>query len=529
MANVGMDVRDYSIHRYVNAYCPECFNNDARSHEAAASRTGVLVERDGVVFLNRACPIHGWVSTMYEENSEILKYLEEWTAPTKWVVPDSINNFDAIPFAYNEGLGELQTQHTCILLEDINETCNLACPTCFTSSSPSLTGVAPIEEVMANIDQRLSRENGKIDVLMLSGGEPTIHPQFSEILSECVKRNITRIIVNSNGIELSRNDEMLELFHKYKERVEVYLQFDGLSERAHKHHRNADLREMKKRAIKRLAEKEVFIVLTMTVSLGVNDEEIGDVLTFAMNTPYVSGVSIQPQFVSGRSGDLDVMDRLTHTGVLARLEAQTNGVVDWKDLTALPCSHPHCCSVGYMVQTDDGEWKSLARLIGHDKLKEYLGLFSNRFADGDLSKDIKKSVAKAIPKKLTQSLLNLLSEQTTLTDPNVGDLFGEICTHCDLGINEMAGLARTAMSRKKVRTLLAHRAKRIVIKPFMDINTMIEERLMQCCVHVGTKSSQDAHQCAPFCAVQAWPWLSEQRLSTSAGHANRIPVAVSSV
>ena len=53
---------------------------------------------------------------------------------------------------------------------------------------------------------------------------------------------------------------------------------------------------------------------------------------------------------------------------------------------------------------------------------------------------------------------------------------------------------------------------RITVKPFMDIDTMVEERLLQCCVHVGTRDAE-SNQCAPFCAVQSWTELSGQRLS----------------
>jgi uncharacterized radical SAM superfamily Fe-S cluster-containing enzyme len=60
---------------------------------------------------------------------------------------------------------------------------------------------------------------------------------------------------------------------------------------------------------------------------------------------------------------------------------------------------------------------------------------------------------------------------------------------------------------------MAERIKRITVKPFMDVNTMIEERLTQCCVHVGTRGDDEFDQCAPFCAVQAWPALSEQKLA----------------
>ena len=67
----------------------------------------------------------------------------------------------------------------------------------------------------------------------------------------------------------------------------------------------------------------------------------------------------------------------------------------------------------------------------------------------------------------------------------------------------------------RLRKLLGERVKRITVKPFMDMATMIEERLMQCCVHVATVGEQDSHQCAPFCAVQAWPALANQRLAWS--------------
>ena len=66
--------------------------------------------------------------------------------------------------------------------------------------------------------------------------------------------------------------------------------------------------------------------------------------------------------------------------------------------------------------------------------------------------------------------------------------------------------------------MLGERVLRVTVKPFMDMNTMIEERLTQCCVHVATVNAESgAHQCAPFCAVQAWAPLSRSRISTAAG------------
>ncbi|MEV6039812.1 radical SAM protein [Nonomuraea sp. NPDC052116] len=498
--SAGMGSRGDRIHRYVNAFCPHCHGQDLDKVERLS---GYLAERDGRIWLERGCREHGLIKTLYDEDPEILKYLEEWTAPTKQHVPDVSGNFLPIPSAYLHGLPEMQTQHTCILLEDIAEACNLRCPTCFADSSPDLTGIVPVQDILANVDQRLERENGKLDVLMLSGGEPTLHPELKTLLTELEQRPVTRILINTNGVLVARDDSLLDLLTEHKERVEVYLQYDGPSAESSKHHRGGDLTRIKAQAVSRLSEREIFTTLVMTVALGVNDGEIGDVVRLALDTPYVGGVSIQPQFGSGRSGAIDPMDRLTHTGVLKRLGPQTDGLVTWRDLTALPCSHPHCCSVGYLLRDDSRRWRSLAALIGHDRLKQNLGLVSNRIADTELPRELRLAVQ--------ESLLGLLSEQSSLSHPQIGDLWRTISENCDLGISTLLALT---VRRKKLRRMLGERVVRITIKPFMDISTMIEERLAQCCVHVGTRAEQD--QCAPFCAVQAWPQLSRQRLSAVA-------------
>lgn len=506
----GMGLRGDRIHRYVNAFCPHCHaqHPDRPLRDVERLSGWLAVRDDGQVWLERGCPTHGRVATLYDEDPEILAYLEEWTAPTKSHTPDVAGNFDPIPSAYLRGLPQMQTQHTCILLEDIAETCNLRCPTCFADSSPELRNVVAVRDVLANVDQRLARENGRLDVLMLSGGEPTLHPQLAELLVELSARPITRILLNTNGLRIGQDDRLLELLTEHRERAEVYLQYDGLSETAHRYHRGGDLRRVKRDALRRLSEREVFTTLVMTAALDVNDGELGDIVRLALDTPYVGGVCIQPQFGSGRSGSIDAARRLTHTGVLKRLGPQTGGLVTWRDLTALPCSHPHCCSVGYLLRDDGGQWRSLVGLIGHDNLKDRLGLVANRIADSDIPRELRLAVR--------ESLLGLLSEQSSLSHPQMSEVWQMICESCDLGIGTLLTVASGALPgrRSRLRRLLGERVVRLTVKPFMDMSTMIEERLLQCCVHVGTRSTQD--QCAPFCAVQAWPQLSGQRLSVAA-------------
>jgi 7,8-dihydro-6-hydroxymethylpterin dimethyltransferase len=505
----GMPLRGDRILRYVSAFCPHCHREDPERPLGQVRRLGGYLSADeaGRVWLVRGCPEHGMVRTLYDESAEILAYLEQWTAPTRRHTPDLFGNFHQIPQAYLRGLGEMQTQHTCTLLQDIELGCNLCCPNCFAASSPQLRGTVPVEAILASVDARIAREGGRIDVLMLSGGEPTLHPQLIPLLAALIERPIVRILLNTNGIEIAQNDQLLGYLRRQRKRVEVYLQFDGFRLETHRHHRGADLRKVKEQAIQRLSAAGVFTTLTMTAELGVNDDEIGAVLQYALETPFVGGVSIQPQFGSGRATPIDPADRLTHTGALARFGPQTGGLISWRDMIALPCSHPHCCSVGYMLLTDKGEWRSLAAIIGHENLRANLGLVSNRIVDPELSAQLRELVK--------ESLIGLFSEQSSLSHPQIGELFRNVCETCDIGMSTLLRLAGDAMigRQDKLRELLARRVKRITIKPFMDINTMLEERLTQCCVHVGTRGDDGAQQCAPFCAAQAWPALGRQKLS----------------
>ena len=383
--------------------------------------------------------------------------------------------------------------------------------------------MVPVAHVMANVDARLARENGRLDVVMISGGEPTVHPDLTTILRELAGRPVGRILLNTNGIRIAQDDALVEWLAAHRDRVEVYLQYDGRQASSYRAHRGGDLLRWKEAAVDRLSSAEVFSTLTMTASLGVNDDEIGAVVLRALETPYVGGANIQPLFGSGRSAGINPMDRLTHTGVLARLGPQTDGLVQWQDLTALPCSHPHCCSVGYLIRTDNGEWRSLTSIIGHEQLKTYLGLVSNRITDWQLAPQLRELVK--------QSLLGLLSDESSLAQPRVWGLLRDVCQNCDLGMTTLVRLAGegVAGSNRKVRALMANRIKRVTVKPFMDMSTMIEERLVQCCVHVGTVGDDESSQCAPFCAVQAWNPLGAQKLARRAAARESAPGTSSSV
>ena len=141
----GMPLRGNRVLRYVNAFCPHCHvERSGQSLSEVSAVSGWLAEQDGQVWLERGCPEHGLVRTLYDEDAQILRYLEQWTAPTKAHTPDSPGNYAPPPGGYLDGLGEMQTQHTCILLTDITDQCNLRCPTCFADSAPDRSSIVPV-------------------------------------------------------------------------------------------------------------------------------------------------------------------------------------------------------------------------------------------------------------------------------------------------------------------------------------------------------------------------------------------------
>ena len=492
----------------VVAFCPACREADPRAPLDEVLRLPARLVEDDRVWLVRTCPDHGTIETLYEEHPRILDYLERWQAPTRGPTPDDPHADGPVPSCYAQGLGPRQRQHTCILLEEVTERCNLTCPTCFAASSPAAGGSAPLEAVLASVDRRLERDGGSLDVVMLSGGEPTLYPQLPALIEELAGRPIVRILLNTNGLRLAHDDQLVGLLRDHRDRVEVYFQYDGLRPATWEHHRGRDLTEVKARTLDRLSGAGIFTTLVMTAALDVNEDEIGGVVQAALDTPYVGGVCIQPAFGSGRSPGIDPTRRLTHTGVLARLGPQTGGTVTWRDLIALPCSHPHCASVGYLVRTDSGRWRSLVGLIGHKRLAANLDLVSNRIVDPHISDDLRDLVR--------DSLRGLHTSRASLGDGGVRRLFATVGYALDLGVGALVRHAgEAAEDQEALRALLGTRVKRLQVKPFMDISTLIEERLLQCCVHVAT-TTEGRHQAAPFCAVQAWPALAEMKLGHSA-------------
>src|SRR6185436_18906855 len=160
---------------------------------------------------------------------------------------------------------------TCLALIEIVNSCNLSCPTCYANSPLGAHGNAdavPLADLQQRIQQVIDRK-GPIEILQLSGGEPTLHPEFFELLEWLESnRGVEYLLLNTNGVRLATDDAFCSRLGKMFRRggMQVYLQFDGPQPEAQQSLRGGDLRAMRRQAIEHCAEIGLPVTLAMTVT-----------------------------------------------------------------------------------------------------------------------------------------------------------------------------------------------------------------------------------------------------------------------
>jgi hypothetical protein len=241
-------------------------------------------------------------------------------------------------------------QHSCVSLLELNDACNLSCPICYAGSGQHRSEQRTLAEIERMLDLIVANE-GSPDVVQISGGEPTIHPHFFEVLDLCRQRPIQHLMVNTNGIRIAQDAAFAERLATYMPGFEVYLQFDSLEREALMDLRGADLRSIRSKALERLNALGVNTTLVVTVKKGVNDDQLGRIIEFAASQPCVRGVTFQPVQVAGRVEHFDpARDRLTLTEVRRRILEQTD-IFAPEDLIPVPC-HPDVLAMAYGLKVD---------------------------------------------------------------------------------------------------------------------------------------------------------------------------------
>ncbi|MBI1199433.1 MAG: radical SAM protein [Phenylobacterium sp.] len=301
----------------------------------------VIAEDDSVFYLKR-CREHGVQKTLIADDLAYWKSQREWLKPGDRPLSVATRTEHGCP--YDCGLCPDHEQHSCLAIVEVNEACNLSCPVCFADSSVKRTGHRPLAEIEAMLDVIVAAE-GEPDLVQLSGGEPTIHPDFWAILDAAKARPIRHLMINTNGLRIAREPGFAERLAGYMPGFEVYLQFDSLQRDALMELRGADLTKVRVEALEALERAGVSTTLVVTLKKGVNDGEIADIVRFALDWRCVRGVTFQPIQDAGRN---DGFDARRHRIVLTQVRRAIAeaGVFGLDDLIPLPCNPDQIC-IGY--------------------------------------------------------------------------------------------------------------------------------------------------------------------------------------
>ncbi len=337
---MGAKLRPYLFYDSAVSICSTCL----------ARVEAKILLKDDKVFLEKWCPEHGRERVLIADDAAYYRKARELfiKAPE---MPRRFNTEQRWGCPYDCGLCPEHMQHSCLSLVEITDHCNLRCPICYADSGPHRPGYRDLATIERMLDAVVANE-GEPDVVQISGGEPTLHPDFFAILDAAKQRPIRHLMINTNGLRIAKEADFAARLKQYEPGFELYLQFDSLRDEVHQELRGAKLSEVRRRALERLNEHDISTTLVVTVKKGLNDGELGEIIQFALQQPCVRGVTFQPIQAAGRLENYDpARDRLTLTEVRRRILEQTR-VFEPDDLIPVPCN-PDCLAMAYALKLGD--------------------------------------------------------------------------------------------------------------------------------------------------------------------------------
>ncbi|MDP5279361.1 radical SAM protein [Sphingomonas sp. DG1-23] len=301
----------------------------------------VIIEDERVYYLKR-CRVHGVQKTLISDDLAYWRSQKDWLKPGDRPLHTQTRTEAGCPF--DCGLCPDHEQHSCLAIVEINSACNLACPVCFADAEDMHGGHLPLEVVEGMLDALVESE-GEPDLVQLSGGEPTLHPQFFEILDAVKRRPIRHVMINTNGVRIAQDATFVDRLASYAPRLEVYLQFDSLDDEALVNLRGARLSRIRRAALEALERVGLSTTLVAVVKRGVNDCEIAAIVNHALEWSCVRGVTFQPVQDAGRNDGFDAKSNRMLLSQIRR-EVVKAGVFDAEDMIPLPCNPDQIC-IGY--------------------------------------------------------------------------------------------------------------------------------------------------------------------------------------
>jgi hypothetical protein len=453
------------FHSFSRGLCPSC----------KRPVDGARIIRGGKVYLRKQCPEHGQSEALISGDADwflkSLTYIKEGSVP--------LQHSTAVDKGCPDdcGLCPDHEQHSCLPIIEITNHCNLECPICIVQNRHNYT--MSREEFGGILDGLVAKE-GVLETINLSGGEPTLHPDFMHFLDMATARTeISRVSISTNGLRCATDYAFCEELARRK--VYVSLQLDALSNPALRVLRGpGDQRSVKEKALANLEKAGVRTTIVSTIAKGVNDDRIGECIKLLYERDFILSLTFQPAAYTGYGGahfaPHDPMNVVTIPDIVHAAEEQTGGLLRSSDFLPLPCSHPGCFGLTYLLKTDTG-YVPFPRFID---LHHYLEILANR---GTIRAD----------ETFEDAIRSTIDEMWTSAG-QVPDS-AKILKSLRKAIFQMYPEDRALALEERMR-IGEGMVKTIFVHAFMDVNTFEVDRIKKCCTHYAMPDGRLMPGCA---------------------------------
>jgi 7,8-dihydro-6-hydroxymethylpterin dimethyltransferase len=479
-------LRDEAVYHLV--HCPSCGPTERKVDDDATAWVAAFLERglsgDGVfkrttstcptclellpvdvairgtkVYFEKDCPKCGPSRALVSEDAAY--YVRAYAFAKPGTEPLHVANKAEHGCPTDCGVCTDHEQHTCLPIIEVTDHCNLECPVCIVNNQYSTH--MPVETFAKVIDGLIQAE-GRCESVAISGGEPTSHPQILELVRLASRDEIGRVVVITNGLRLGKDRAFAEALKASG--AYVGLQLDGFTPDTHEKIRGRDLCDEKAAALAVLEELDIPTQVIFVATRGANEHQIGQVVDLFLEKDFILSLNFQPMAFTGFGGGKyphDPLDRLTIPGVIAAVDAQTEGRVRASDFYPLPCSHPQCVSLTYVLKLDDGTCLPFPRFVD---MKAHAALLrSSATLPGSSEVEF----------ALSDVIHDVFARQDEV--PHAPEILRALRRTLDVMFPE-----RPVSAKEQVR-IGEKQAKSIFIHHYMDRHDFDLERLRKCCHH----------------------------------------------
>ncbi len=389
--------------RETDSLCPKCIPDirqqildgklpvEILKNEKLGEIKARIIEKDGKIVMVKECPIHGHFEDLMSIDPAFSQHLED-------VFPGRDIRAHNDEKLHDHGSSTITHGRGSVLTIDLTNRCNMMCDPCFMDANQvGFVHELTWEDIKTLLDNAISIKPRRQLSVQFSGGEPTLSPHFLDAVRYCRQIGYQSVQAATNGIEFAKRPEFAKEAAAAGLRY-AYLQFDGIGNEANSHRAVGNLFDVKLRAIENLYSAGVDIVPVITLINGVNNEQVGAVVRFALDNPKkIPFLSFQPVSFTGRDEAVTPERRAAQRYTLANLAHDVKNqtglgepVRDWfpisfmstfsdfadlvhgpnADWGQLSCGcHPNCgIGMAVMCDKETKEYRPVTAFLNADRL-----------------------------------------------------------------------------------------------------------------------------------------------------------------